>query len=113
MTPDDTLDRTTKRRPERFALGYELIGNVLRIAPRSVLLAEAQAERELDRTRALEGPIETHVLVLNYANAEATNAIIETLLSERGSSMVDPRRNALIVTDVADRLARIGTSVGP
>lgn len=95
------------------ALGYELIGNVLRIAPRSVLLAEAQAEQELERTRALEGPLETRVFVLNYANAEAANAIIETLLSERGTSMVDPRRNALIVTDVANRLARIGAAVGP
>lgn len=93
-------------------------GNVIRVAPRKELDAEALAQREV--TKKLEGlePLRTEVFRLNFAKAEEVvktlkdatssgggdNQTTNRLLSTRGSAIADVRTNQVFVTDVPGRL---------
>ncbi len=88
-------------------LGYRLQGNILRIAPQTVLQAEEDARRVRSELQALNVPLETRPFILSYATAFEASAVIQDLLSERGGIIQDSRRNALIVTDVPSRFARV------
>jgi type IV pilus assembly protein PilQ len=93
------------------SLGYELMGNVLRIAPISILQAEEAGERQLREDQALNVPLETRPFILSYTTGEAVSPLVTPLLSARGTIVNDPRRNALIVTDVPARFDRIDSMI--
>ncbi|HVR98905.1 MAG TPA: type IV pilus secretin PilQ [Thermoanaerobaculia bacterium] len=89
-------------------LGYELEGNVMRIAPTSVLRQEAQERQQLAAARALSIPLRTILRRLSYADAGEVARLLQSgkagLLSQRGSVIVDERTNTLIIKELPNFL---------
>jgi type IV pilus assembly protein PilQ len=85
-------------------LGYELEGNVMRIAPTNILRQEAQERQQLDAAKALAVPLQTIYRRLSYADAGQVAGLLSDgksgLLSQRGSVVVDARTNALIIQEL-------------
>lgn len=85
-------------------LGYELEGNVMRIAPTNILRQEAQERQQLEAAKALAVPLQTIYRRLSYADAGEVAGLLQTgdagLLSQRGSVVVDSRTNALIIQEL-------------
>jgi type IV pilus assembly protein PilQ len=79
-------------------------GNILSIAA-----ATEMTERESQRMAA--EPLQTAFIVVHYAKAEELSALLQnkndTLLSTRGSVMVDVRTNQLWIKDTPDRLIKV------
>lgn len=97
------------------------IGNVLMVAPAAEI---AERERqELETLKQLEelAPLRTEYIRVRYASAsemftlfegnsgsgsgESGNQSTGTVLSERGSAIVDERTNSIIVTDTEERIS--------
>ena len=99
-------------------LGKRLEGNVLLVAPASALAAQEEAALEARSRQEGLAPLETAFLQVRYAKAADLVALFQagagagdgaSLVSERGSVLVDERTNAIIVSDTAPRLARLKT----
>jgi len=92
-------------------------GNVIWIGPTAEIAAREQQllQAQLDR-RILE-PLQTVLIPISYAKAEALMTLIQTstsnvdseygLLSERGSVTIDERTNTLLVTDTVEKILAI------
>jgi type IV pilus assembly protein PilQ len=89
-------------------LDYELDGNVMRIAPTSVLKNEAVERQQLAAAKALAIPLRTVYQRLSYAQANDVANLLRTgqagLLSQRGSVVVDGRTNALIIKELPSNM---------
>lgn len=92
-------------------------GNVIWIAPTADIAArEQELLQALQDRRELE-PLQTAMIVVNYASAVDLQTLIQEassgvdseqgLLSTRGSVTIDPRTNTLLVTDTQDRIDEI------
>ena len=86
------------------------VGNVLLVAPADEIAAREQLELESQKQIASLAPLRTQ-----YANAAEIKTLISgadkevgSLLSERGSVVVDKRTNTLIIQDTQARLNDIG-----
>ena len=90
------------------SLGYELEGNILRVATRATLQAEEDAARLLREAQALNAPLMTETYILSYTQSATVSAIVQDLLSPRGTIITDARRNALIITDIPSQFGRVG-----
>lgn len=99
-------------------LGKRLEGNVLLVAPVEALAAQEQAAMAARTRREGLAPLETAFLQVRYARAADLVALFEagagagngaSLVSERGSVLVDERTNAIIVSETASRLASLKT----
>src|SRR4051812_42655607 len=87
-------------------LGYTVEGNIIRIAPLSVLADEQAAQQKLVEAKALAGELRVQTFPLSYAKAEALGPLlVKSALSARGQIQVDTRTNTLILMDLPDRLA--------
>ena len=88
-------------------LGYIVDGTVVRIVPLAVLADEQAQRQKLAEAQALAGELQTVTRTLSYARAEQVQPLLTaTALSQRGSITTDVRTNTLIITDLAERLAR-------
>jgi len=85
-------------------VGKTLEGNVLRIAPTSVLTREKEEERRLRETKVLAGPMVVKTFTLSYSRGSEVEALLRSKMSERGEIIVDERTNTLIITEVKDRM---------
>jgi type IV pilus secretin PilQ/predicted competence protein len=86
-------------------LSYEVEGNIMRIAPIGTLQAEAQGRQELERAQALSIPLRTVMRRLSYASATQVEGLLRRgILSQRGSVIVDPRTNTLIIRELPNYL---------
>ncbi len=88
-------------------LGYEVEGNIMRIAPLDDLRKEAQARQQLEAAKALSVPLETVMKRLSYTSAANVANILRRggsggILSQRGSVIVDQRTNTLIISELPD-----------
>jgi type IV pilus assembly protein PilQ len=87
-------------------LGYELDGNIMRIAPRAKLAEEAQAEAAQRAAAALAVPLRTVLKRISYAQAQEIANLLRSgtasILSARGSVVVDPRTNTLIIKELPE-----------
>lgn len=84
-------------------LGYELEGNVMRIAPTNMLQQEAVQRQQLEQARALSVPLLTVIKRLSYANAGQVSSLLQArggVLSQRGSVIIDGRTNTLIIKEL-------------
>lgn len=99
-------------------LGKRLEGNVLLVAPAEALAAQDQAAMAARSRQEGLAPLETAFLQVRYARAADLVALFQagagagdgsSLVSDRGSVLVDERTNAIIVSDTAPRLARLKT----
>ncbi|RVU42914.1 type IV pilus secretin PilQ [Lujinxingia sediminis] len=101
------LDQVFLNILQALQLGFEVRGNVIRVAPASVL-AEEEAARAEARTRAQRvQPLEVFLLPVNYATADELVSQVQGLLSPRGSVSVDARTNTLIIKDLRENLTSI------
>lgn len=86
-------------------LSMTMDGNVMMVLP------EPDEQEKLRRAQAavLQQPLQSMALALNHADvehiAQSLNAQRGTLLSERGSVLVDKRTNTLMIRDTPPRLA--------
>ncbi len=84
-------------------LGYELDGNIMRIAPISTLRAEAEEQQRLIAARALSVPLSTVIRRVSYAKAGEVAGVLTArggVMSNRGSVIVDRRTNTLILKEL-------------
>lgn len=109
---DQALDLVLKTK----GLDKRQIGNVLMVAPAAEI---AERERqELETKRQLEelAPLVTEYIRVRYASAEELFKLFDSggeggdggttasILSERGSAIVDERTNSIILTDTAEKI---------
>jgi type IV pilus assembly protein PilQ len=88
--------------------GWEQMGDdIIRVSTLEKLNNERVNEEVLERKREDFLPIDTEVILVSYANAQEMKKPLETLLTGRGKIETDERTNALIVTDIASRIARV------
>lgn len=87
-------------------LDYELEGNIMRIAPREVLAREAQQEAERRQARERAVPLKTVLKRVSYSDAASVAGLLQSgearILSDRGSVVVDPRTNTLIIKELPE-----------
>jgi type IV pilus assembly protein PilQ len=86
-------------------LGYELDGNIMRIAPVSVLEQEARRAQSLSQAQSLSIPLRTVVKRLSYSTAGEVAALLRQggaggILSQRGTVIIDARTNTLIIKEL-------------
>lgn len=89
-------------------------GSVLWIAPKDELLTKEKLELEQKSQIAELEPLKTETFQLNYQKAEAFKTVFgvdgggkNSILSKRGSAMVDPRTNKLFITDIPSKLEEV------
>jgi type IV pilus secretin PilQ/predicted competence protein len=87
------------------SLGYELEGNIMRVAPISVLQNEAREAQKLAQAQALSIPLRTVVKRLSYSTAGEVAALLRQggaggILSQRGTVIIDARTNTLIIKEL-------------
>ncbi len=93
-------------------------GTVIWIAPRDELLTKEKLELEQRSQIAELEPVKTETFQLNYQKAESFKKIFgiedsgggsagRSILTKRGSAVVDPRTNQLFITDIASKLEEI------
>jgi len=97
---DQILDLILKQNK----MGKTLEGNVLRVAPLSVLTREGDDERRMRDSKENAGPMVTRTITLSYSSAQAVKGLLENKKTTRGEVVVDDRTNTLIITDVKERM---------
>jgi len=88
-------------------LGYVLEGNVIRIAPLSVLSKEAEERRRQKEQEELLRPLQTIIRPLSYSTAGNVATLVKKMLSPKGTIDVDDRTNTLIITDIDKKIPAI------
>lgn len=95
------------------------IGNVLMVAPAAEIAERERQEIEANKQIAELAPLQSEFIRIRYAKAADVVTLFEagseeggSLISERGSVVVDDRTNSIIITDTAAKLAEIRTLIG-
>jgi type IV pilus assembly protein PilQ len=105
---DQALDLITKNQ----GLGYTIEGNVIRIAPIQKIADEEKKRADAERQQMLSAPLVTKIQPLSYAKANDVDRVVRRLLTPKGSSIVDPRTNTLIITDINTNIDSIINLIG-
>ena len=92
-------------------LGLQRRGNILFVDKLERLAAYDETQVRIQEAQTAAAPLVTRIFRLSYARAEDLVPLVKTLLSSRGSVVVDRRTNVLIVTDVAPRVRSIAAQV--
>ena len=107
---DQALDLVLKTR----GLDSRQIGNVLMVAPSQELAERERQEIEANKQIAELAPLQSEFIRIRYAKASNVVGLFQagseeggTLVSERGSVVVDDRTNSIVVTDTSAKLAEI------
>jgi type IV pilus secretin PilQ/predicted competence protein len=85
-------------------MGKTIEGNILRIAPVSVLTREEEEQRRLKESKELSGPVMVKTITLSYSKARDVAALLNSKISTRGEIIVDDRTNTLLISEVKDKL---------
>jgi type IV pilus assembly protein PilQ len=90
------------------------VGNVLMVAPAAEIAERERQQIEANKQIAELAPLQSEFVRIRYAKAGEVVALFKagseeggTLISPRGSVIVDQRTNSLIITDTAAKLAEI------
>lgn len=97
---DQVLDIILKQNK----MGKTIEGNILRIAPVSVLTREEEDQRRLTESKELAGPVIVKTITLSYSKAKDVAALLRSKISTRGEMIVDDRTNTLLISEVRDKL---------
>lgn len=107
---DQALDLVLKTR----GLDSRQIGNVLMVAPAQEIAERERQEVEANKQLAELAPLQSEFIRIRYAKAVDVIDLFEagseeggSLISERGSVVVDERTNSIVVTDTAAKLSEI------
>ena len=91
-------------------------GNVILVAPREELATKEKLELEARQQIAEIEPLRTESFQLNYQKAENLGKLLsdgkQSVLSKRGSTVVDARTNKIFVQDTAQRLEEVRKLIG-
>jgi type IV pilus assembly protein PilQ len=89
-------------------LDKELDGNIMRIVSadkianeRAQKLAAIEAAKKLEKSTT---PLSSEIFPVNYATAKEILDKLKTVLSDRGSAVVDERTNTILVRDLKDNI---------
>ena len=85
-------------------MGKVIEGNVLRIAPVTVLTREEEDQRRMRESRELAGPLTVKTYTLSYSKARDVATLLRNKISSRGEIIVDERTNTLLISEVRDKL---------
>jgi type IV pilus assembly protein PilQ len=88
------------------ALGMVDRGNSIVISNLETLRKEELERRTAERAQEELLPLYTRIIPVSYANADEMSKAVEKTLTKRGHIEVDKRTNALLVTDIDDRLSQ-------
>jgi type IV pilus assembly protein PilQ len=90
------------------------IGNVLMVAPAAEIAERERQQIEANKQIAELAPLQSEFVRIRYASAANMVQLFSagseeggSLISPRGSVVVEPRTNSLIITDTAPKLAEI------
>ena len=90
------------------------IGNVLMVAPAAEIAERERQQIEANKQIAELAPLQSEFVRIRYANAANIVQLFKagseeggSLISGRGSVVVEPRTNSLIITETAPKLAEI------
>ncbi len=90
------------------------VGNVLMVAPAAEIAERERQQIEANKQIAELAPLQSEFVRIRYATASEVVKLFEagseeggSLISDRGSVVVDKRSNSLIITDTATKLASI------
>ena len=96
-----------------YGLSKTIEGNILRIAPTSILAKEEEAIARARESREKAGNLVTKVYPVNYANVSDVKSAIDTakILTKRGFMSVDARTSSVIIKDVEQRHEEYGNLI--
>ena len=104
---DQALELVLKTR----GLDKRQVGNVLMVAPAAEIAERERQQIEANKQIAELAPLQSDFIRIRYANAESIVELFGagsedggSLISARGSVIVDPRTNSLIVTETSAKL---------
>lgn len=97
---DQVLDIIVKH----AGLGMEINNGVIRVAKIEKLQKEEDDRKKLAEAKALAGDLVTITRPLSFAKATEAKAIVEKMLTKRGTLIVDERTNVLIISDLEKNL---------
>ncbi len=107
---DQALDLVLKTK----GLDKRQNGNVLMVAPAAEIAERERQQIEANRSIAELAPLQTEFIRIRYASAASIVQLFGagseeggSLISDRGSVIVDPRTNSLIITETATKLAEM------
>lgn len=107
---DQALDLILKTK----GLDKRKVGNVMLVAPADEIAAREKLELEANRQVAELAPISSEFIQVNYAKASDLQALLtgssegeSSLLSSRGSLLVDERTNTILIQDTAAKIQEI------
>lgn len=85
-----------------YGLSKTMEGNIIRIAPTSVIAKEEEEIALAKESQEKSGNLITKIYAVNYANVEEIKKSIETakILTKRGFISADPRTSSIIIKDV-------------
>ena len=100
---DQALDLILKQN----SLGYVLENNIMRIATTAKLQAEEGDRARLAEARQAAEPTRTVIKKLSYAKAGEITPTLVSVMSKRGSIVVDGRTNTLIIREIPTYLPAV------
>ncbi len=113
---DQALDLVLKTK----GLDKRQVGNVLMVAPAAEIAAREREELETTKQMQELAPLRTEYIQILYADAKDIYTLLnpaaggasaenssESLLSERGSALVDERTNSIIITETESKIQAI------
>jgi type IV pilus assembly protein PilQ len=95
---DQALDIMLKT----FSLGKTIEGNILRVAPYTVLAKESEEAAKAKEAEAKAEPLETKIFPISYADVSVVDKAIKDskILTPRGSISVDKRTSSMVIKDI-------------
>jgi type IV pilus assembly protein PilQ len=100
---DQVLDVILKH----AGLGKEISNGIIRVAKVEKLQKEEEDRKRLDDARALSGDTVSITRPLSFAKAHEAKAVLDKILTKRGTIIIDDRTNTLIITDLPRNLPLI------
>lgn len=107
---DQALDLVLKTK----GLDKRQMGNVLMVAPAAEIAERERQEIEANRQIAELAPLQTEFIRIRYANAADIVSLLSagseeggSMVSGRGSLIVDDRTNSIIITETVAKLAEV------
>ena len=89
------------------SLGYQRLGNVLRITTLEELKQEAESLKQVAVAKITSAPLVFKVIPVSYAKVDEMSKQIKPFLSARGKISEDKRTNSVLVNDLALNVQQI------